>query len=164
MAAGFVTLAAARAAAQGADLETVLQAAYAVRAKVNLYVVFDTLKYLAMSGRIGRAASLLGAALQIKPIIYVNDNVVDVVAKPRTRSRALHRLLDEVEAQADGRPLHVAVMHADAAEEASALLKRIEDRFSCVETMITAFTPVMGVSTGPGVVGVSCYPDSEGEA
>jgi len=159
MGAGFVTLAAARAAARGADLEAVVQAACAVRPKVMVYAIFDTLKYLQRSGRIGRAASLLGAALQIKPIIYLNDNVVDVLSKPRTYSRALRMMLDEMGQRVDSRPLHVAVMHADAAEDANRLREQVEARFHCIETLTTAFTPVMGVSTGPGLLGVAFYPE-----
>jgi len=159
MGAGFVALAAARTAARGADLETVVQTAREISPKVMVYVVFDTLKYLQRSGRIGRAASLMGAALQIKPIIYLNDNVVDVLAKPRTRTRALRMMLDKMAGQVDGRPVHVAVMHADAAEGANRLREQVEARFHCIETLTTAFTPVMGVSTGPGLLGLAFYPE-----
>ncbi|MCK4451063.1 MAG: DegV family protein, partial [Anaerolineae bacterium] len=132
MGAGFVALAAARAAARGADLETVVQTACAISPKVMVYVVFDTLKYLQRSGRIGRAASLMGAALQIKPIIYLNGNVVDVLAEPRTRTRALRMMLDKMAERVDGRPMHVAIMHADAAEDANRLRERVEARFHCI--------------------------------
>jgi len=159
MGAGFVALAAARAAMQGADLEAAVQAACEIRPKVMIYAMFDTLKYLQRSGRIGRAASLVGTVLRIKPIIYLNDNVVDVLAKPRTRSRALHVMLDKMAQRVDGRPVHVAVLHADASEEARLLRERVEARFCCVEVLTSAFTPVMGVSTGPGLLGLAFYPE-----
>ena len=157
MGAGFVALAAARAAAKGAVLRTVLQVVDGVKRKVIVYVIFDTLKYVYRSGRIGRAASLAGAALQIKPIIYLNDGIVDVLAKPRTYKRAIRVLLKGMADRIDGRPTHVAVMHADAPKEAESLREQVEARFNCLEVLTTSFTPVMGISTGPGLVGVAFY-------
>lgn len=54
-------------------------------------------------------------------------------------------------------PLHVAVMHADAPDMAIAFKRQIESLFDCTELFITEFTPVMGVHTGPGVIGVAFY-------
>lgn len=158
MGAGFAALEAARVASQGADLETVVRAAHQVSTKVSVYIVFDTLAYLYRGGRIGRAASLIGMALQIKPVIYLNDGMVDVLAKPRTRSRATAVMLSKLAQAVDGRAIHVAVMHADAAAEVEPLRKQIEARFHCVEVLTTSFTPVMGAHTGPGVLGVAFYP------
>ena len=56
-----------------------------------------------------------------------------------------------------GQPLHVAVIHADALNRAKELMGEILSRFDCAELFITEFTPVMGVHTGPGVVGVAFY-------
>jgi len=159
MGAGFVAIEAARVASQGADLETVVRAAHKISSKASVYVVFDTLEYLYRSGRIGRAVSLAGAALQIKPVIYLNDGVVDVLAKPRTRSRAIGVMLSKMAQVVDGRAVHVAVMHADAAGEVEPLREQIEARFHCVEVLTTTFTPVMGASAGPGVLGVAFYPE-----
>ena len=103
------------------DIAAVVQVAREVSPRVMVYAMLDTLKYLYYGGRIGRAAALVGAALQIKPILYINDNTVDVLAKPRTRSRALRVMLDEMARRVDGRPVHVAVLHADAAAEADLL-------------------------------------------
>jgi len=161
MGAGFIALAAARVAAQGDNLDAVVQVAREVSPRVMVYAMLDTLKYLYYGGRIGRAAALVGAALQIKPILYINDNTVDVLAKPRTRSRALRVMLDEMARRVDGRPVHVAVLHADAAAEADLLRKQVEARFRCVEVLTSVFTPVMGAHTGPGLLGLAFYPEEE---
>jgi len=152
MGAGFVALAAAQAAAQEADLDAVAQVAREISPRVMVYAMLDTLEYLWRGGRIGRAAALVGAVLQIKPILYLNDNIVDVLAKPRTRSRALRVMLDEMARWVDGRPVHVAVLHADAPEEARLLREQVEARFRCAEVLTSAFTPVMGAHTGPGLL------------
>lgn len=158
---GFVALAAARAAEGGADLEEVANVARAVSARAMIFVMLDTFEYLHRSGRIGKAASLMGAALQIKPIVCVRDNVVHPVARPRTRSRAVGTMLDRMAEQVKGRPVHVGVTHANAPEPAKVLRELVEERFNCVEVLTTAFTPVMGVSAGPGVLGVAFYTEDQ---
>ena len=163
MGAGFVTLAAARSAEKGGDLTMVEQAALAIRNRVTVYAMLDTLEYLFYGGRIGKGAALLGVALRMKPILILNQSDVDVLAKPRTRSRAIQAMLDEMARRIDGRPVHVAVLHADAIEAAKALREKIVHAFDCVEVMTCAFTPVMGAHTGPGLLGIAFYDDLDSE-
>ena len=154
---GFVALEAARAAAAGADLEAVEARAKEVAGKMNLLATIDTLEYLHRGGRIGGAATLVGTVLQIKPVLYVADGHVDVFAKPRTKSRAIRLMLEEVVKQADNRPLHAAILHADVPEEAEALKQKVAEQSDCAELYITELTPVMGAHTGPGVLGIAFY-------
>ncbi len=154
---GFVVLEAARAAAAGADLEAVVARARKVAAKVHLLATIGTLEYLHRGGRIGGAAALLGTVLQIKPVLYVADGQVDVFARPRTKSKAIQAMLQEMAEQVDSRPLHIAILHADVPEEAEELRQRIENEFNCDEVYVTELTPVMGAHTGPGVLGVVFY-------
>jgi DegV family protein with EDD domain len=158
---GFVVLAAARAAAEGADLETVVARAQNVASRVHLLATIGTLEYLHRGGRIGGAATLLGTALQIKPVLYLADGHVDVFAKPRTQSKAAQVMLRQISEQADGHQLHVAIFHADAPEEAEELRKTIAQQFRCAELYVTEMTPVMGAHTGTGVLGVVFYADEQ---
>jgi len=154
---GFVVLAAARKAAEGASMEAVAARARDVAAKMNLLATIGTLEYLHRGGRIGSAATLLGTALQIKPVLCVADGHVDVFARPRTKSKAVRVMLDHIAEQVNGHPLHVAVLHADVPEEAEELRQEIARRFHCDEIFVTELTPVMGAHTGPGVLGVAFY-------
>lgn len=154
---GFVVIEAARAAAAGADLEGVVARAEEVAARVNLLAILGTLEYLHRGGRIGGAAALLGAMLQIKPVLYLADGHVDVFAKPRTQSRAIRIMLERMAQQAGGRRLHVAILQADVPEEAEALRQQVARQFDCAELYVTELTPVMGAHTGPGVLGVVFY-------
>ncbi len=154
---GFVVLEAARAAAAGADLDMVVARATKVAPKMNLLVAVGTLEYLYRGGRIGGAAALLGAMLQIKPILYLGDGQVDVFAKPRTKSRAVRIILQRMAELADSRPLHVAILHADVLDEAEDLRQKVADQFNCAELYVTEFTPVMGAHVGPGLLGVVFY-------
>jgi DegV family protein with EDD domain len=155
---GLVALAAAKTAALGKTLNEVMGVARSTMSRVNLFATLDTLNYLAKSGRVPQAAALVNSILSIKPIFTLNHSEARTVALPRTMKSAIKRMLKLMEAGvAKGQPLHVAVMHADALEQAIAFKNRITSQFECTEIFITEFTPVMGVHTGPGLIGVAFY-------
>jgi DegV family protein with EDD domain len=154
---GFIALEAARAAASGASLEQVLRRAEDVASRSNLLFTLDTFEYLRRGGRIGGAAALAGTMLQIRPVLFLDDGRVEVLAKPRTKRKAIRRILQLVTDQVGGRPLHVAVVHADAQQEAEDLRHTVAERFDCVELLVTEFTPVVGAHTGPGLLGLAYY-------
>lgn len=160
---GFVVLAAARAAASGADLEGVAAAAEAVISRTHLIGVLDTLRYAAKSGRVPLVLHWAASAFQIKPIFAAEQEEVRALERVRTRSRALDRLLAHVGRRVQaGKPLHMAVMHANALETAEALAHRLRETLHPQELLVTEFTPVMGIHSGPGFVGVSFYHDDGG--
>jgi len=155
---GFVVLEAARAAAAGRPLEEVLDRAQETLSKVNVLVTLDTLKYLHRGGRVPAVAALVGSLLKIKPIVYITrDGHADVLERPRTKVMAVQRIVEIMEEQVGAKPVHAAVVHADALEEAKRLKEELSSRFHCVELLTTEFTPVIGAHTGPGVLGVVFY-------
>jgi len=162
MAQGFIVLEAARKAFSGASLEEVVEGARELIPKVKLLATLDTLEYLHRTGRIGRAESLFGSILQVKPILHIaEDGVVEALEKPRTRKKAVRRILELMEEEIGSRPVHAAVIHADVREEADALRAEVASRFNCVELFVTDFTPVMGTHTGPGVLGVAFWAEED---
>ena len=155
---GLVAIAAARAAASGKSLTEVVETASGVMQRVSLFAMLDTLYYLVKGGRVPKAAGLVNSLLQIKPIFTVNQGDAHTVALPRTTRSAIKRMLKLMgQRVVKGQPLHVAVMHADVLDKVVALRNRISSQFDCAELFITEFTPVMGVHTGPGVIGVAFY-------
>ncbi|MFH1002793.1 MAG: DegV family protein [Chloroflexota bacterium] len=157
---GLVVLAAAQAAAAGGSLAEVAGAAGAVMARVNLFAALDTLYYLVKGGRVPKAAGLANSVLKIKPVFTVHGGEAHTVALPRTTASAINQMLKLMKKKAGNeQPLHVAVMHADAPEQAVSLRDRITAQFRCTELFITEFTPVMAVHSGPGVIGVAFYGD-----
>jgi DegV family protein with EDD domain len=119
----------------------------------------DTLKYLYMGGRIGRAKHLVGSLLNIKPLISMEDGVIVAVGQARSRTRVYQMMVDRVEAAvgAMGR-IKVAYVHAAALEEIDKLKEMIEQRLVCVESLITELSPALGVHTGPGTAGLCYFP------
>lgn len=155
---GLVVLAAARVAEVGKSLAEVVATTRRVMERVSLFATLGTLHYLVKGGRVPKAAELASSLLQIKPIFSINDGNAFPVTNARTYDGAIKRILKMMERNVvKGKPLYVAVMHADALERAVAIKQEIAARFDCTELFITEFTPVMGVHTGPGVVGVAFY-------
>ncbi len=153
---GFVVLAAARAANGGASLQQVVAAAEDCRARVGMFFAMETLEHLRRGGRIGRAATLLGARLSIQPVLTLAGGQVQPVAVHQRRRSAIDRVVKEVHRAVKGRPIRAAIFHADVPAEAAQLADRVQHEFHCVECAVSEFTPVMGAHTGPGIIGI-CY-------
>ncbi|MBG0568751.1 DegV family protein [Actinoplanes aureus] len=153
---GFPALAAATAAAQGQDLETVRRTAADHSQRVSTFFYVDTLEFLRRGGRIGAASALVGTALSVKPILHVRDGAVVVRDKVRTAGRALTRLVDlAVEAAGDGEA-DVAVHHLGTPDRASALVDAISVRLGdqLRDCYLTEVGAVVAAHTGPGLAGV----------
>lgn len=159
----FVVLAAARTAAKGASLEDVVAAAQECTTRVGMVFTMETLEHLHRGGRIGQAATLLGTRLHIQPVLTLIEGQVRPVTIRRQRDQAKAQMFVELERRTRGNPLRAAVFHADVPEEAQELLEAIRARFTCVESFISEFTPVMGAHTGPGIIGIG-YCIEKGEA
>jgi DegV family protein with EDD domain len=145
-------------------MDEILRKVRLLSGRVGLLVTLDTLDYLAKTSRIPRIGVLFGKALQIKPIIYFGQGMVDPLDRPRSRRRSIARLLDHMESRLRGDgPLHVAVQHADALEEAEELRDTVAERFSTHRLLVAEFSPVMSSYTGPGLLGLAFYEDPEGD-
>ena len=155
---GLVALAAAKVAASGKNLDEVMATAQDIMHRVNLFATLDTLHYLVKGGRVPQAAALVNSLLKIKPIFTLNHAEAHTVALPRSIPSAIKRMTKLMEKKVvTGQRFHVAVMHADVLDKAVALRNRIAAHFDCAELFITEFTPVMGVHTGPGLLGIAFY-------
>ena len=156
---GFVVIEAARAARGGASLEEVVHRANDVAARVRIFATIDSFEFLKRSGRVRKAQAYAATMLNIKPVFRFLGGEADGIARPRTRSRALDRIVQEVLAEAGDRPVHVGAFHALAEADAKELVRRIEAEAHAVESYVVEATPVMGAHTGPGLVGVAFYCD-----
>jgi len=159
---GFVVLEAARVASRGAELAQVAEAARSMIPRVNLIAILDTLYYLAKGGRIGKASAWTGSLLNLKPILEYSTSTgtVEALERPRTKSKAVKRLLEIMVERVGDSPVHVLVHHAGVPEEGEQLKAQVASRLNCAELHLTEFTPMMGVHTGSGVLALSFYAES----
>jgi DegV family protein with EDD domain len=156
---GLVALAAAQAARAGKSLPEVVKVAEGVSDKVTFVALLDTIRHVYRSGRIPKIAALAGAMLNIRPLLTISSGVVRFMGAARSRERGIERMLKLVKDKVGQRPVHMAVMHAYALEEAEKLRERVASAFNCAELWLTEFSPLMGYATGTGTLGLAFYPD-----
>jgi DegV family protein with EDD domain len=155
---GLQALFAARMAQRGLDLPSIRRHVEAMRGRMHVLFVVDSLDYLARGGRIGKARALMGKVLGVKPILGVTDG--EVVAVDRVRGgRAAHPRLIELFAQRvdPRRPVVAAIGHSKAPIWADRLRALLEERFIAAELMVTEIGPVVGTHAGPGTVGAALF-------
>ena len=105
-----------QAAEAGKSREEVAAIVNALIPKLNLIFLLDTLEYLRRGGRIGGARAMLGTLLNVKPLLQLENGQVEPLEQPRSRAKAIKRLLEILEERAGGKPLHVGVLHAEVPE------------------------------------------------
>jgi DegV family protein with EDD domain len=154
---GLVALAAARAAKAGKSLAEVAKVAEEIRDKVSFLAFLDTIRYVYRSGRIPKIAAQAGSLLNIKPILTMSSGVVRFMGAVRSREGGIERMLKVMRDRVGQKPVHVAVMHAYALEEARKLKERVASAFNCAEIWISEFSPLMGYATGTGTLGLAFY-------
>ena len=155
---GFMVLTAARAAAAGQPVDEVVAAAEAMRERVHVLFAVDTLEYLHRGGRIGGAKRLLGTALNIKPLLQLDEGCIEPLCQVRTRRRAVAQMLDTAEERLGGKQMaEAAIINVDCPKEAHAVAEQVKGRFGLSTVFCTPVSPVIGAHAGPGTVGIGFY-------
>ena len=153
MQAGWVAVAAARAAMDGGDLDAVTQAAFDAIDRTQLLAVLKTLDNLYKGGRIGRARHMVGSALGIKPILGLVDGVVTPVERARTWKRAVDRAISLVDHH--GTPTDIAVLHVDNEADATSIADELRGRYPGANIIVDWAGSVILAYAGPGAVGIA---------
>ena len=156
----FQVLAAALAARAGRSKEFILERMQRIRQATEVIYTLETLAYLAKGGRIGRVQALAGALLHLKPIIKVDktDGKYSTVGKERTMQRALASIAEYLQKTYGSKALWVTVLHGQIQEQADQLASLLQARLNVAKIEILRISPVLGVHTGPGIVGVAVVP------
>jgi len=156
MAMGFVVLAAARAAQAGKPFDEVVKVARETIPYVGVVFTVETLEFLRRGGRIGGAQAFMGSLLDMKPILDLRDGRVEPIERVRTKRKAVNRVMDIIVERASGKsPVRLATLHANAPEEAAALLEKCKQRLGAVEAIMCEVSPTVATHAGPGTVGLA---------
>jgi len=158
----FQVLAAALAAKAGWTLQAIQERLAAIRAETEVVYTLETLEYLARGGRIGRVQALMGSVLRLKPLIRVDrkDGKYSTVAKERTIPQAMNALSEHLHGLYQNTPVWVTILHGRLHESAEALSKQLYQTLNVVKMETLRISPVLGVHTGPGIVGAAVVPMS----
>jgi DegV family protein with EDD domain len=157
MAQGFMALAAADAASAGASLDQVVAQAESVGSRSLLYACLSTLRYLAMSGRVGHLAAGMASVLNIKPVLTVRDGKLDMLEKVRTQRRAWERVIELTMASLGGAcPERLAILHVAVPTQAAAFAAQLRASMPCPQEILTVELGAgLSVHSGAGMLGVA---------
>jgi DegV family protein with EDD domain len=158
MATGWMVLDAARNIRDGLSFDKVLEKLTVLQPKVKVFYVVETLDYLRKGGRIGLVAGMLGELLNLKPIIGVNaEGVYYTHAKVRGRHKSIEKLMELVVDGVGNKPFNLAVMHGGAQTVGEKMVAQLSKMPNLKELIFSDISPVLGVHTGPGLLGVCFY-------
>ena len=150
---GLMVIQACKMAKSGRSLKQIVDGVGKMIPNVHLLILFDTLKYLAKGGRIGKAKAMLGAVLSIKPLLTVKGGELVPSSQVRTRLKGIDRLLDFAKNATEIEDL--AVLYSTTLDEAQALVERTSSIFSKERTILARLGPALGVHGGPGILAIA---------
>src|SRR5215216_6991476 len=154
---GFMVLAAAKAARDGATAKEAAEHVAEARKALKLWFAIDTLEFLKRGGRIGAASAWIGSTLRVKPILTVEGEMTPV-ERVRTSSRAFERMIDYARQRHESGADAWSAQHIHAPDQCAALIERCTEVFGVGPTIVSELGPVLAAHTGPGLLGTGSVP------
>lgn len=153
---GMMVLAAAKALEKGASPQEAIERAQNVRRNQLGMFVIRTLEFLRKGGRIGKVEGMVGSLLQIKPIIFVNnEGVYETLSKARGYKGAVETMVSEVKRFLGDAKVELSVVNGRAQEDAERLLERLKSELNVADgAFVASVSPVLAIHTGPGLLGI----------
>lgn len=126
--------------------------------KIEHWFMVDDLAYLKRGGRISASTALVGTALNVKPILNINqEGKLETIAKKRGNNAALNELSVRFSELFDNEANDaVYIIHADCVDKASHLYEQIKETHTAINVRISGLSPIIGAHTGPGMVAI-CF-------
>ena len=155
---GWMVIEAARAALAGLSLDSITASVKKMIPITHMIQTADTLKYLYLGGRIGKAQQLVGSMLNIKPLIGMVEGVIVPLGKTHSRGQAYQQMADMVAGTIGKGRAKIAYVHAGAQREVEKLKVLVEAKVEVVESFFAELSPALAVHTGPGTAGLCYYP------
>lgn len=155
----FQVIAAALASKANWAMHSIQERLERIREKTEVIYTLDTLEYLARGGRIGRVKAMAGALLNLKPVIRVDsDGKYTTVTTGRTITKSMNSIAEYLQNRYAHTPLWVTVLHGRFAEKAELLANDLKKKLNVARLEVNRISPVLGVHTGPGIVGAAVVP------
>jgi DegV family protein with EDD domain len=157
----FQVMAAALASKANWAMQSIQERLEKIREQTEVIYTLDTLEYLARGGRIGRVKAIAGALLNLKPVIRVDsDGKYTTVSTGRTIGKSMNSISQYLHNTYAHTPVWVTVLHGRFAEKAEVLANELKSKLNIAKLETNRISPVLGVHTGPGIVGAAVVPDA----
>jgi len=158
MGVGFMCRAVRQMDRAGKSVDEIIRYLESIRDRTQIILTLDTLDYARRSGRVGTLSAALASVLNVKPIARLQDGLVNMVEKVRTRKSALERVLSLGKELVGDMPVQLGVMHARDIESGTALMEEAKKHFNWKSAEITDLSISLAINFGPGTVGLTLYP------
>ncbi|MBI5952263.1 MAG: DegV family protein [Chloroflexi bacterium] len=155
---GFMCRAARQMERAGKSVDEILRYLESVRDRVHIILTLDTLEYARRSGRVGAFSAALASVLNVKPIALLQNGLVNMVEKVRTRKPALERVISLGKELVGDKSIHLGVVHARDLESCKTLMEQAKSRFNVKDVVMTDLSISLAINFGPGTVGLVLYP------
>lgn len=142
----------------GHTLESILKRLEQLRASGLVVLALDTLEYARLSGRVKTLQAALASVLNVKPIAVLQDGVLHMAEKVRTRGASIERMVEMVREKFGDRKVSLAVVHARDPQAGQSLLEQVRRRFNIKEVFLTELSISVAANLGPGTVGIVAFP------
>lgn len=158
MGTGFMCRTARQMERDGKSVEEIVRYLESIRDQTHVVLTLDTLEYARRSGRVGTFSAALASMLNVKPIARLQDGLVNMIERVRTRKAALDRVLEIGKGLVGDKPVHLGVVHARDIESGKALLAEAKKHFNVKDAEMTDLSISLAINFGPGTVGLILYP------
>lgn len=142
----------------GKSVNEIIMALESLRGQTHVILTLDTLEFAKRSGRVGTLSAALASVLNVKPIARLQDGLVHMVEKVRTRNAALSRVIEMGKETFGNRAVSLGVVHARDLESGQALLEDAKKNFNVKDAQLTDLSISLAINFGPGTVGLVLYP------
>jgi len=152
------------AALKGASLQECKALAINISERIQTYFVVDTLEFLHRGGRIGGAARFLGTALNLKPILKLQNGAVQPFEKVRTTKKAISRVLDIIEKDLGKNKTieYLGVLAANSPKMTEEIAAQVRHKFKVRNEFLSVVSAAIGTHVGPGALGIVYLPEEKG--
>ena len=142
----------------GKSMSEIIGHLEAIRPKIHIFLALDTLEYARRSGRVGTFSAAVASLLNVKPIARLQDGLVHMVDKVRTRKNAIARVIEMGRETFGDAPVHVGIVHARDEQAGRMLMEEARKNFKVRDLELTDLTISLAINFGPGTVGLILYP------